>query len=143
LRVGSAAGRGRCLVAGVLVWRCSGIILVLESALDDLGLGATAGAVNSHDVDVIGRQGGLQLRLEGVRSHGGVYVQHRALVIKSSCIDGFLEKNRNGVDDESVDVGDSVVVDEVQLLVVEALDCRESLFHDAGYCLVLGLFDLQ
>ncbi len=47
------------------------------------------------------------------------------------------------VDDESVDVGDSVVVDEVQLLVLEALDCRESLFHDAGDCLVLGRFDLQ
>ena len=74
LRGGSAAGRGggglrcRCLVAGVLVRRCSGIILVLESALDDLGLGATAGAVNSHDVDVIGRQGGLQLRQESWRS---------------------------------------------------------------------------
>ncbi len=34
-------------------------------------------------------------------------------------------------------------VDEVKLLVVEALDCRESLLHVAGDYLVLGRFDLE
>ena len=62
---------------------------------------------------------------------------------KCSCIDGFLERNRNTIDDESVYVGDNPWIEEVKLLVVETLDCRESLVHDAGDCLVLGGIDLE
>ena len=50
--------------------------MVLELALDDLGLGATAGAHNPLDVLVIGGQGGLQLRPERVRRHFGVDLDH-------------------------------------------------------------------
>ncbi len=42
-----------------------------------------------------------------------------------------------------MEVGNGAEVDEVKLLVVEALDCRESLLHDAGDCLVLGLINLE
>ncbi len=47
---GGGAGGG---VSGVGVRRKFGILLVLELALDDLGLGATAGALNPLDVLVI------------------------------------------------------------------------------------------
>jgi hypothetical protein len=65
--------------------------LVLELALDDLGLGATAGAHNPLDILVIGVQDGLQLRREGVRLHFGVYFHHRAIVLECSCIHAVLE----------------------------------------------------
>ncbi len=42
-------------------------------------LGATTGALNPIDVLVIGAQDGLQLRLEGVRLHFGVYIHHTDL----------------------------------------------------------------
>ena len=54
-----------------------------------LGLGATAGALNPLDVLVIGCQDCLQLRLEGVSLHFGIYipsrsrVYHRALALPS------------------------------------------------------------
>ena len=76
--------------------------MVLESALDYPGLVATAGALNPLDVLAIGGQDGLQLQLEGVRLHFGVCIYHRAPVIKCSCIDTVLERNRNRVDDERI-----------------------------------------
>ena len=57
---------------------------------------------------------------------------------KCSSIDGFLKKNLNTVDDESMYVGYNQWIEEVKLLVVDTLDCRESLVHDAGDCVVLG-----
>ncbi len=48
-----------------------GCILVHELALDDLQLGATAGAHNALDVLVIGDQDGLKLQSQGVRLHFG------------------------------------------------------------------------
>ncbi len=39
-------GTARVLDAGFVVGRCSSVHLVLESALDDRGLGATAGGLN-------------------------------------------------------------------------------------------------
>ena len=87
--VGGGGGGGR--VGGVGVWRKSGIILVLELALDHLGLVATAGAHNRLDILVIGCQDVLKLRLEGVRLHFGVYFHHCTLVLKCSCIHAVLE----------------------------------------------------
>ncbi len=87
----------RALVAGVF-------LLVLESALDYPGLVATAGALNPLDVLVIGGQDGLQLQLEGVRLHFGVCIYHHTLVIKCSCIDTVLKRNKNRVDDESIQI---------------------------------------
>ena len=85
------------LVAGV-------VLLVLELALDDLGLAATvtAGAENPLDVQIIGDQDGLQLPLEGVGLHFGLCINHCSLVLKCSCIDAVLKTNRNRVDDESI-----------------------------------------
>jgi hypothetical protein len=90
-------GAARVLNAGLVLGRCSSVLVVLESALDDLGLGATADALNHLDVLVIlvGCQDCLQLRLEGVRLHFGKYIYHRALVLKCVCIDAVLERNRN------------------------------------------------
>ena len=82
--------------------RCSGVLLVLELALEDLGLGATAGALDPLDVLVKGCQDGLQLRLEGVRLHFGIYIYHLALMLKRLCIDAVLKINRNRVDNESL-----------------------------------------
>ena len=82
--------------------RCSSVLLVLESALDDLDLGATAGALNPLDVLVKGCQDGLQLQLEGVRLHFGIYIYHRALVLKCVCIDAVLKWNQNRVNNESI-----------------------------------------
>ena len=86
--------------------RCSGVLLVLESALEDLGhgatVGATDGALNPLDVLVKGCQDGLQLRLEGVRLHFGIYIYHRALVLKCVCIDAVLKWNQNRVNNESI-----------------------------------------
>ncbi len=95
--------------------------MILELALDDLGLGATAGARNLLDVLVIGSQDGLQLRQESVRLHFGVYLHHRALVLECSRIDAVRESRSNTVDDESVDVGDNPGVDDVKLLEIVAL----------------------
>ncbi len=78
------------------------VLLVLESALDYPGLVATACTLNPLDVLVIGGQDGLQLQLEGVRLHIGVCMYHRAPVIKCLCIDTVLERNRNRVDYESI-----------------------------------------
>jgi hypothetical protein len=101
-----SGGRGRCRLrgrsGGLVLGRCSSVLLVLESALDDLGLGATAGALNPLDVLVIlvGCQDRLQPRLAGVSLHLGLYIYHRALVLKCSFIDAaVLEKNRNRVDE--------------------------------------------
>ena len=84
--------------------RCSGVQLVLESSLEDLGLGATvgatAGALNPLDFLVKGCQDCLQLRLEGVRLHFGIYIYHRALVLKCLCIDAVLKRNQNRVNNE-------------------------------------------
>ncbi len=85
----------RALVADV-------VLLVLELALDDPGLVATAGALNPLDVLIIGGQDSLQLQLEGVRLHFGVCIYHSSLVIKCLCIDTVIERNRNRVDDESI-----------------------------------------
>ena len=81
-----------------------GFILVRESALDDLDLGATAGALNPLDVLVKGCQDGLQLQLEGVRLHFGIYIYHRTLVLKcfKLCIDAVLKRNQNRVNNESI-----------------------------------------
>jgi hypothetical protein len=54
-----------CLVLG----RCSSIHLVLKLALDYLGLGTTAGALNPLDVLVKCCHDCLQLLLKGVRLH--------------------------------------------------------------------------
>ncbi len=120
------------------------LVRVLELALDDLGLGATAGAHKPLDVLVIGGQDGLQLR-QGVRLHFGVYIHHRALVRMCSWIDAVSENKQNRVDDdsESMDVGDSLGVDDAKLLVVEALDGREGLVQEVVDCLVLGGINLE
>ena len=81
---------------------CSGVLLVLKSVLKDLGLGASAGALNPLDVLVKGCQDGLQLQLEGVRLHFGIYIYHRALVLKCVCIDAVLKWNQNRVNNESI-----------------------------------------
>jgi hypothetical protein len=67
--------------------------LVLELALDDLGLVATAGSLNPHwhDVLVIGGQDSLQLQRERVRLPFGVNIHHRALVVKCSCIHAVVK----------------------------------------------------
>ena len=70
----------------------------------------------------------MQLQREGVRLHFGVYIHHRSL---------GLENNRNRVDDESMDVGDSSGVDDTKLLVVEALEGRESLMQEVVDCLIV------
>ena len=77
-------------------------LLTAASARHWGGLAATAGALNPLDVLLIGGQDCLQLRLEGVRLHFGVYNYHRALVLKCSCIDAVLERKQNRVDDESI-----------------------------------------
>ncbi len=84
-------------------------LLVFESELHDLFLGATAGALNPLDVLVIlvGCQDCLQLRVCDLSqaSFGyiiRIYIYHRALVLKFMCIDAVLERNRNWVDDESI-----------------------------------------
>ena len=65
-------------------------------------VGATAGALNPLYVLVKGCQDGLQLRLEGVRLHFGIYIYHRALVLKCLCIDAVLKRNQSRVDNESI-----------------------------------------
>ncbi len=133
------AGTVHVDTTGIVVGPCCGVV---ESALDDLGLAATASA-SYLDVLVIGCQDGSQLRLEGVSLHFGICIQHRALVFKCQCIDGILGLNRNRVDNESTDVGDSLGADQRKLLVVEALEDRVSLVQDAGDCLVLARQDLE
>ncbi len=86
-RAPGGAGAGAGAGVGVSVGtRVAGVVfLVLESALDDLALAATAGALNALnalDVLVIRGQDGLQLLLEGVRLHLGVCIDHHALVLK-------------------------------------------------------------
>jgi hypothetical protein len=66
---------------GVCVLVACVVLLVLESALDYLALAATAGALNPLDVHVRGGQDGLQLLLEGVRLHFGLYIYHCTLVL--------------------------------------------------------------
>jgi hypothetical protein len=56
------------------------LVLELASALDHLGLGATAGAHNPLDILVKGCKDGLQLLCEGVRLHFGVYIHHSTLL---------------------------------------------------------------
>ncbi len=67
---GGASVLDSCLVLGL----CSSVLLVLESALDCLDLGATTGAQNPLDVLIIGCQDCLQLLLEGVRLHFRIYI---------------------------------------------------------------------
>ncbi len=97
-------GAARILDACLVLGRCSSVLLVLKLALDYLGLVATAGALNPLDVLVklVACQDCLQLLLEGVRLHFGIYIYHLALVLKCFCIDAVLERNRNLVDDESI-----------------------------------------
>ena len=64
------------------------------------GLGATTGAMNPIDVLVIGGQDGLQLLLEGVRLHFGVYIHHCSLVVSWMLVHSCCPQNR--VDDESI-----------------------------------------
>jgi hypothetical protein len=99
-----------------------GTHFIFELALDYLGFGATAGALNPHDILVIGCQDGLQLLREGVRLHFGVYLHHSALVLMCSWIDAGLERNSNAFDDESMDVGDSLGFDDAMLFAVKALE---------------------
>ena len=72
----------RVFNAFFLPGKCSGVLLVLNLALDDLSLGATAGSLNPLDVLVKGGQDGLQLRLEGVRLQFGTYTR--------SCFEGLV-----------------------------------------------------
>ena len=65
-------------------------------------VGATAGALSPLDVLVKGCQDGLQLQLEGVRLHFGIYISHCALVLKCLCIDAVLKRNQNRVDNERI-----------------------------------------
>ncbi len=58
--------------------------LVLELALDHLGLGA--GSHNLLDILVIGSQDGLKLQREGVRLHFGVYFHHCTFMLECLCI---------------------------------------------------------
>jgi hypothetical protein len=78
--------------------------LVLELALDDLGLGATTGALNPIDVLIIVCQDCLQLLLEEVRLHFGIHIYHHTLVLECLCIDAVLEWNQKRVDDESIQI---------------------------------------
>jgi len=49
-----ACGAARVVDASLVLGRCSSVLLVLELALDHLGLGTTAGALNSLDVLIKG-----------------------------------------------------------------------------------------
>jgi hypothetical protein len=73
LRGGGGGGGG---VSGIGVRRTLGILLVLELALDNLGLGATAGALNPLDVLVIlvGCQDCLQLLVCCLKESGFIWV---------------------------------------------------------------------
>ncbi len=75
-RGGGGAGGAGGGVSGVGVLHTFGILLVLELALDDLGLGATAGALKSPDVLVIlvGCQDCLQLRVCDLKESGFIWV---------------------------------------------------------------------
>ena len=72
-RVQGAAGAPNAASASMCTF---GILLVLELALDDLGLGATAGALNPLDVLVIlvGGQDCLQLRVCYLKESGFIWV---------------------------------------------------------------------
>jgi len=48
------SGAARVVDASLVLGRCSSVLLVLELALDHLGLGTTAGALNSLDVLIKG-----------------------------------------------------------------------------------------
>ncbi len=63
-------------VSGVGVWRMFSILLVLELGLDDLGHGATAGALNPLDalVFLVGCQDCLQLRVCYLTESGFIWV---------------------------------------------------------------------
>ncbi len=89
----SPSHAGLAAVAGLAASAASasGASLVLELALDHLGLGATAGAHNPLDILVKGCHDGLQLRREGVRLHFGVYIHHSTLVPKCLCIHAVLK----------------------------------------------------
>ncbi len=69
-------GAARVLDACLVLGRCSCVLLVLKSALDDLGLGATTGALNPFDVLVIlvGCQDCLQLRVCNLKESGFIWV---------------------------------------------------------------------
>ncbi len=75
-RGGGGGGGGGCCISSVGVLCTFGIHLVLELALDDLGLGATAGALNPLDVLVIlvGCQDYLQLRVCYLKESGFIWV---------------------------------------------------------------------
>ncbi len=69
-------GAARVLDACLVLGRCSSVLLVFESALDNLGLGATAGALNPLDVLVIlvGCEDCLQLRVCDLNESGFIWV---------------------------------------------------------------------
>ncbi len=73
---GGGGGGGGGGISGVGVLRTFCIHLVLELALDDLGLGATAGALNPLDVLVIlvGCQDYLQLRVCYMKESGFIWM---------------------------------------------------------------------
>ncbi len=72
----AGGGGGGGGVSSVSVWRTFGILLVFELALDDLGLGATTGALNSLDVLIIlvGCHDCLQLPICDLKESGFIWV---------------------------------------------------------------------
>ncbi len=55
------------------------------------GASSDKGAALVTNLRIKGLATGRPLRLEGVRLHFGVYIHHRALVVKCSCIHAVLE----------------------------------------------------
>ncbi len=83
-RVRRGGGGGICGVSGVGVRRTFSIILVLELALDDIGLGATAGALNPLDdvlVILVGCQDCLQLLVFYLKESGFIWVHTSTITL--------------------------------------------------------------
>ena len=68
---------------------------------------------------------------------------YRVLVLKCSCIDAVIKSNRNTVDDESMDVADSLGGHNRKLLVVEAVNGRERVVHEFDDGMGLGGINLE
>ncbi len=88
-RGGGGGGGAGCCVISVGVLRKFCILLVLEFALDYLGLGATAGALNPLDVLVtlVGCQDCLQLRVCYLKESGSIWVYTSTITLScwSAC----------------------------------------------------------
>ncbi len=76
-------GAARVLDACLVLGHCSSVLLVLESALDNLGLGATAGPLNPLDVLVIlvGCQDCLHLRVCDLKESGFIWVNTSTIAL--------------------------------------------------------------